>query len=166
MMQERKMFRDATTGRWLTQSLFLEIGYKPQALYTLKDDDHEYKGKVYPSIKKLYMECNDPTEYTVATKHFGGLQHWLRIADNKMIAEHINAWRYELELKMRCEGIRNAAIAAEKGNWQAAKWFASRGWESKGAGRPSKDAIKRQQDFESKAAAIVKKDHLRLIGED
>ena len=53
-------------GKPLTQSLFLEIGYTDFSVYTLKDQDYEYNDKVYPSLKRLYLEMEDPTEYEFA----------------------------------------------------------------------------------------------------
>ena len=52
-----KPTRDQLTSKCkpLTQSLFLELGYTKFALYTLKDDDHVYKGKTYLSIKDLQL---------------------------------------------------------------------------------------------------------------
>ena len=57
----------STNGIPLTQSLFLEIGYTDYAVFTLKDDDYEYKGRVYPSLKRLYLEMEDVGEYEFAT---------------------------------------------------------------------------------------------------
>lgn len=45
----KKLLTDGS-GKPLTQGLFLEIGYGDSALYTLKDNDHEYNDKVLPSI--------------------------------------------------------------------------------------------------------------------
>ncbi|MFM0827351.1 hypothetical protein, partial [Klebsiella oxytoca] len=63
MKIDKKLLKD-TMGRPLTQGLFLEIGYNTEyAVYTLEDEDKEYKGKTYPALKKLYLACEDPTEY-------------------------------------------------------------------------------------------------------
>ena len=36
-------------GRFLTQSLFLELEYNTNfAVFTLKENDYNYKGKIYP----------------------------------------------------------------------------------------------------------------------
>ena len=43
----------ATNGVPLTQGLFLEIQYGEFAVFTLKDEDYEYNGKIYPSLKNL-----------------------------------------------------------------------------------------------------------------
>lgn len=129
-----------TMGKPLTQSLFLEIGYSEFSVYTLKDQDYTYKGKVYPSLKQLYLKEEDPTEYAFATKHLLGWQHWKRLCENKAIAKHVEEWREELELKLRSQAVRDMQnlCASENGNYSAAKFLADRGWEKRGAGRPSK----------------------------
>jgi hypothetical protein len=152
-----------TMGRPLTQSLFLEVGYSEYAVYTLKEFDYEYKGKVYPSLKKLYLKEEDPTEYVFAEKHLLGWQHWKRLCENKVIRKHVDEWREELELKIRSQAIRDmmGLCASENGNFSAAKFLADRGWEKRGAGRPSKAEKERQdriQDrIEEEFAADVKR---------
>ena len=152
-----------TMGRPLTQSLFLEIGYSEYAVYTLKEFDYEYKDKLYPSLKKLYLKEEDPTEYVFAEKHLLGWQHWKRLCENKVIRKHVDEWREELDLKIRSQAIRDmmGLCASENGNFSAGKFLADRGWEKRGAGRPSKGEKERQdriQDrIEAEFAADVKR---------
>lgn len=128
----------SSDGRPLTQSLFLEIGYTEYAVYTLKDDDYEYNGKVYPSLKKRYLELEDTTEYDFATTYLLGWKHWQRIVENKALAPHVAEWREELELKLRSRAVKQMVALAEEGSYQASKWLADRGWDTRAAGRPSK----------------------------
>lgn len=151
-----------STGRPITQSLFLELQYSPLAIYTLKDQDYEYKGKVYPSIKKLYLEAEDPTEYVFANKYLLGVSHWLRICDNKMFTPHVEQWRFELEMKLRAEGVRQMIIAAKKGSQSSAKWLVDRGWSSRGAGRPSKDELERERKIQENIRSEFEDDIRRL----
>lgn len=132
-------------GKPLTQGLFLEIGYTKYSVFTLKDEDYEYKGEVYPSLKRIYLEMADAGEYEFATTHLLGWSHWQRLCANKQIAKHIEEWRYELELKLRSEAIKQIRIKAstEKGI-NAAKWLAERGWDKRGAGRPSKEDVEQE----------------------
>lgn len=125
-------------NRPYTQALFLELGYQDEALYTLKEVDHVYEGKKYPSIKKLYLEMTDPTEYKFATTYFLGWSHWLRLGENKAIRKHIDEWRDELEIKLRAEAVAQVMEQAKLGSFPASKWLADRGWANRGAGRPSK----------------------------
>lgn len=150
-------------GKPMTQSLFLEIGYSDKAVYTLKEFDHEYNGKVYPSIKRLYLECGDPTEYEFANKYFLSWSHWQRISKNKNIAVYVREWRDELEVMLRCKGIRAAMDVAQSGGFQAAKWLADRGWEKRGAGRPSKADIEHERAFQARVDEEYKADIIRLV---
>lgn len=59
----------------LTQGLFLEIGYTKYSVYTLKDEDYEYKGQMFPSLKRIYLEMADAGEYEFATTHLLGWSH-------------------------------------------------------------------------------------------
>ena len=153
-----------TMGRPLTQSLFLEIGYSDYAVYTLKEYDHQYNGKTYPSLKKLYLQEEDPTEYVFAEKHLLGWQHWKRLCENKLIAKHIDEWREELELKIRSQAVRDmqSLCASENGNYSAAKFLADRGWEKRAAGRPSKAEKERHLRVEEKIQEEFSADIKRL----
>lgn len=151
-----------TMGRPITQSLFLEIGYSESAVYTLKEHDFEYNGKVLQSIKKLYLEIADPTEYEFATACFLGWSHWQRLCDNKAIKKHIDEWRYELEVKLRSGGVKAAIAAANGGNFQASKWVADRGWDSRGAGRPSKADVEKETKIQAAISEEYSADILRL----
>jgi hypothetical protein len=151
-------------GKWLTQSLFLEMGYKPQAVFTLNDEDKTYKGKVYPSLKRLYLETNDPTEYKLATEHLGGWSHWKRLRGNSAIAEHIEVWKDELNVKLTAKGVQLAIeIATDGGTFQAAKWLADTGWEKRIAGRPSKDEVEGELKKQAQESDDFASDLLRIV---
>ena len=155
-----------STGRPLTQSLFLEIAYSDYAVFTLKEQDYEYKGKVYPSLKALYLKEEDPTEYSFATKYLLGWQHWKRLCENKAIAKHIEEWREELELKIRSQAVRDMVnmCASENGNYSAAKFLADRGWDKRAAGRPSKKDKEAHLRMEERLADEFEADLKRLNG--
>lgn len=164
MQVDKKRLKDAQ-GRPMTQSLFLEIGYQTdKAIYTLKDEDHEYKGNTYYSLKNLYLEMEDPTEYEFANQYLLGWQHWKRLRANKMLAKHFDEWKEELELRLRAQGIR-AAIdqASEDRGFQAAKWLADKGWEKNSVGRPSKHDTLREKRMEAKLEEEFKGDVVRLL---
>lgn len=134
-------------GRPLTQSLFLEVGYNTTyAVYTLKDDHFEYEGKLYPSLKRLYLELEDVVEYDFATKYLLGWNHWKRIQENKLFKDHVESWRDELELKLRSQAVRDILdMTADEKSFQAAKWIADKGWQKLERGRPrTADKIKEE----------------------
>jgi hypothetical protein len=148
-MNKQEIMLDSM-GKFRTQSLFLELGYGEDAVYTLKDQDHEHNGTVYPSLKRIYLELEDPTEYEFATLHLLGWRHWQRMCENKVIRKHIDEWREELEIKLRSQAIKDAIQQAKQGHFQAAKWVADRGWATRGAGRPSKAEIEREKTIQTR----------------
>lgn len=150
-------------GRYRTLSLFLEIAYDADAIYTLKGYDHEYNGKTYISLKRLFLEMSDPTEYEFANTYLADWEHWQKICNNKVLAQEIAKWRYELELKLRSEGIQWVIKSArKKQNWLAAKFLAERGWEVRAAGRPSKEEVDRNTAIESAIHKEFQDDIARL----
>jgi hypothetical protein len=135
---DKSKFKDKM-GRGLTQALFLEYNYDENlAVYTLDDQDKIYNGRVYPSLKRLYLACDDPIEYDFATTHLLGWNHWKKLLGNQFCLRHITEWREELELKLASESFKQILDQSEE-NYQASKWLAEKGWKKKGAGRPVKD---------------------------
>lgn len=125
-------------GGYITHGLFYETEYSTtHALYSLTNTDKEIDGVVYPSLKKLYLEMEDVTEYEFATTYLVDWPHWQRCCNNSSIKKHIDQWRQELELKLRARALREMVAMADKGNFNAAKFIAGKEWESK-RGRPSK----------------------------
>lgn len=150
-------------GRYKTLSLFLEIAYDKDAIYTLKGYDHTHEGKTYISLKRLYLECSDPLEYEFATKYLADWDHWQKICNNKVLAQHIEKWRFELELKLRAEGVQRVIKSARgKGNWLAAKFLAEKGWETRIAGRPSKEEVERETKIQTAIQSEFEEDIVRL----
>lgn len=135
---DKAKFKDER-GAYITQSLFLEFNYDTEkAVYTWTDADKEYKGKVYPSLRRLYLEMRDPTEYLFAEKYLWGWNHWQRITANKALAEHVNEWREELEIKLRAEAVRAMVGKALVGDgFSPTRWVADGEWRSKKPGRPT-----------------------------
>lgn len=151
-------FKCPKTGVFLTQALFYELQHdNERALYTLKEHDHTLEGgRVVPSIKRLYLDCQDPTEYAFARQYFFSWQHWKRCLGNSRIREHVEEWREELEVFMMSQGVKGVIDEVSvKGNYQAAKWLAEKGWVDKKVGRPTKE----KQDRELKLATMARAEH-------
>lgn len=151
-------------GRPLTQSLFLEMGYTEFAVYTLKEFDYTYKGRVYPSLKALYLKEEDPTEYLFATKHLLGWNHWKRLQGNKELNKHIVEWKEELELKIQAMAVREmqSLCGSESGNFSAAKFLADKGWNKHSAGRPKKNELERDAAIAERVASEFDDDFKRM----
>lgn len=139
-MIDKAKFIDSR-GRPLTQGLFLELGYKTEfAVYTLKEYDYEYQGVLYPSLKQIYLREEDPIEYQFASKHLYNWDQWNRICENSQLKDHIESWRFELELKLSSQAVRDIIdMTEDEKSFQARKYVAERSWNKRGVGRPKKD---------------------------
>lgn len=162
-------------GRWRTQSLFRETSYgsfkdTQYVLYTLKDYDIEIKGRKIPSLKALYLSLSDPTEYKVATLLFGGLAHWETLCNLKWFKDHVETYRYELEIKLRSEAfekLRTKALSDDKDSLSAAKFISDGSYKSRGRGRPSKSELaqetKKQSEIQSRLQGDAERIGLGII---
>jgi hypothetical protein len=160
---DKKLMKDSM-GKAYTQSLFLEIGYVTDtAMYTLKDEDHTHKGVTYPSLKQLYLAHEDLTEYDFANTYLIGWSHWKRLKRNKQLAPYFNDWAEELELKIRSQAVRDIIdMTTHDSSFQAARWLSDRGWEKRGAGRPSKQDIERENAMQDRMEDEFKGDIVRM----
>lgn len=149
-------FRDKM-GRWHTQALFVEChqyvkGMKP--MYTL----NEYKG--YPSIKKAFLDYEDPTGYKVATEWLGGYDHWKKLCSLKWFREHLEQWEEELEVKMKCKAISKMNELAAGDNAvakDASKFLVNKEWEGK-RGRPTKAEIEKNTKVNTRVSNVLESD--------
>lgn len=150
----------------LLRGLFVETSSNPDSvIYTLKD--HDYKG--YPSLKKLYLDTNDITEYTFATTYLESWTHWKLLSETTWFAPMAEVWREELELKNRAEALA-AIISKSKTNdkeaFQAAKYVADKGWDKSAPkstkGRPSKADIARAAHEIAEDHSQIEQDYERL----
>ncbi len=155
-------FKDAM-NRYKTQSLFREFYIADiEPVYCLSEEDP--KGKL-PSLKKLYMEIADPTEYEFAMQAFGSWKHWLKIKSAKVIQPWIEDWPMELEVKIRSEGIRKVIQESSSGKstFNAAKYLANGEWnKASKRGRPSKEEIERERKIAAKLDAEFSEDAQRI----
>lgn len=158
--------------RWVTFKIFIDVPGREKdpayAQYTYGDEHKYVNGKFYPSLKKLYLEEKDPTEYEFYTKWLGGKKHWEEICSNFSLNTMVKEWREELEAKMRSEAVRSVSKLADKGNFSAARFIATRGWEtapiSHTGGRPTKREREREDRINSVIVQEGEKDDIfRLL---
>lgn len=153
-------------GKFRTNSLFLEPNYGiATAVFTLKEEDHELSGKTFLSLKKIYLEIGDPTEYTFAREVFGSWDHWQRIRNNQVLAPYITAWAEELEIKLRAEAIMSILTLTreiETKNMPAMRWAAESGWKEAKRGRVSKKEKEQEVRKESGIIRSIREDLERM----
>ena len=101
-------------------------------------------------MSRLYLECNDPTEYTFAVTYLESWDHWQQLCACNWFKVYLTRWREELEVAMKSRALANIMREAKdkmsKNSFAANKFIVEKGWEpkdgqSKGRGRPSKDEI-------------------------
>ena len=81
-------------------------------MYTLKDFDHNG----YPSLYRLYMEIEDPTEFLFARKYLRGWEHWQMLCECTWFQPIVTRWRLELELSIKAKALsRLKQMADEEG---------------------------------------------------
>lgn len=130
----------------LLKGLFYEMtnADKTGVKYTLKDEDH----LGYPSLSRLYIEMEDPTEYNFAVAYLESWDHWQMLCAAAWFKPFISKWRIELEVRLKSKAI--SAIKSEanggRNSFAANKWLVEKGWEPKEGqgrtrGRPTKDQI-------------------------
>lgn len=136
-----------STGGYLLNAMFYEttLADKSQVSYTLKREDHEG----FPSLYRLYMEADDPTEYNFATAHLDGWDHWERLCECTWFQPYVTKWRRELEIRTRAYALlevrAKAKDADSKESFQANKFLLAGGWkppaEKRRVGAPSKEDV-------------------------
>lgn len=180
MKHLEKNFRDPYSFRWITKGLFYEHNYgedrttstgKDFTCFTLKDVDHTAHGKQFVSLKRLYLETEDPTEYEFATKHLGGWDHWKALCACSWFEEYIEAWRAELQLKLQSRALKNLMFEAEnngKNAYDANKFLIAKGYLPKETklpgkrGRPSKEEVKAEAQKQVELIKRLEEDKKRL----
>lgn len=168
-MYEGNRFKN-DVGAYLLGGMFYEqtLSDKRQVLYTLKDRDHVG----YPSLYRLYMEADDPTEYNFAIAHLDGWHHWERLLDCTWFEPFIARWRRELEVRFRARSLLNIREVANnpdaKEQYQANKFLVGQGWKEGGpkrrAGQPSKAEIKTEANRLAQISQNLDDDFERISG--
>lgn len=159
-----------SNGVYLLREMFWEYAQdKSNAIYTLKDADFESEGTVYPSLYRLYMASNDPTEYLFAMAHLDGWAHWSALSQASFLTPYLHRWREELELRFRANALATIhQMADSKGReaFQAAKFIVDGGYTGKkrsGAGRPSKAQIEATAQEIVAERKRTEEDYLRVV---
>jgi len=120
-----------------TKSLFVDV-YLPSELidklnkpyFTLREEDYGN----FVSLYKIYMECDDPTEYNFALEVFGSFDYWNTICQAVFFQKHIKVWRSDLSARIRSKAAKLVKeIATDKNTppsvaLAAAKTLMSSNW--------------------------------------
>lgn len=158
-------FKSSNGNVYLKGLFFEETGAdKSTVVYSLKDQDHEG----YPSLYRLYMEANDPTEWTFSQKYLDGWDHWERLCQCTWFTPYVTRWRKELQLRLASAAL--ARIISEsktnsKESFTANRYLLERGWVPKdknSGGRPTKDAVRQEAHRIASESIQIHDDFKRL----
>jgi len=154
-----------SVGRYRTKSLFVEMILKEQLDHGIKPM-YTLKGRPgYKDMHDIYLECDDPTEYTFAIRCFGTWKHFQYIASHcAWFEKYLVEWREEQEIRMRSSALRTiveVASTADPKNVTAAKYIADKGYDKK-RGRPSKVEVQREKRIQAGIHEDVSSDAKRL----
>jgi hypothetical protein len=143
----------------------MAYGDKSFVVYTLKDEDTEY-----PSLYKLYLAMEDPTEIVFAKTYLDGWEHWQMLCETIWFKPYVKRWRIELDLLLRAKALANILSISRdpdsKYFYESNKFLLSNNWKpdtSNKVGRPSKEAIKQEAEALFNSSKETQNDYLRLI---
>jgi len=126
-MIDRTQFLDGS-GKRVILGLFKEfarVDVKFKPVYTLQH------------CKDVFLECRDPSEYSVAMALLGDWEHWLEVRNHTLIKPHVDKWQAELAVKLQSEAIAQMKQHARlPGGTAAAKWLAEKGYVDGGVKKP------------------------------
>lgn len=166
-MVDKSRFKNSN-GTFYTQGLFYETcGVdKSSAVYTLKDRDHEG----LPSLKLLYLQAKDITEYKFAQEHLGGLEHWEKLLSCGWFEDYLYIWRKELLLQLKSEALARIQNIAREGGKESfvANRFLLQEFDKQSKqpkrGRPSNSEIKKAAHEIATETKQLDDDYNRLKG--
>lgn len=157
-----------SNGVYFGRELFYETAANTEklyVLYTLKAEDYKPEGysDPLPSLRRLYLEEDDPTEFFIADKYFDGQPHWKRLCSQEWFLSVLSPLRDELSVKHQAQYLRSLRDDALKGDKVTARYLLDRVEKSDSkAGRPTKAKIKQEAEKLVKESGDVKDDFLRL----
>lgn len=113
-------------GRFRTRSLFKEMwkanpNQDMPPLFSLKAED-DTDGLI--SLKRVYLDTGDPTEYRFAVGLFRDPKHWKHLCSLDWFRPYRDKWRLELKAKLRSQAVDNL-IRMSEDNLQAIKTLAT-----------------------------------------
>jgi hypothetical protein len=94
-----------TRGRYLTSAIFHETRHSLSpytAVYTLAEESRYG----LPSARQIYLDANDPTEYTAAVSLLGSWEHWQHLCGTSWFAPIVEQWREELKTRLLSEATK------------------------------------------------------------
>lgn len=140
-------------------------------VYTIGREDWVEENVTYPSLYKLYMACEDLTEWEFADKNLSGWEHWELLQNNQKFQKVLDGWRKDLEQKLKSRAFREIQLVASEGgknSFEANKLLLTGKWKEAverqvpTRGRPSKKEVDSKLQEEYEATKSIREDLKRL----
>jgi hypothetical protein len=134
---DKQTLKGADRGSIRTKSLMADIIYEDSKYEPVYYMRHEKSDDKYISLKEVYMQIADPTEYQFATLCFYNYQQWGTICLTPWAVNVVAQWREELQIKLRSEAVKEIFTMTidpevkETSRLQALKWLADHGFVNK-----------------------------------
>jgi hypothetical protein len=157
-------------NRWWTKSLFWDLvrdtcysertsEFEP--IFTLYHDNPKYI-----NARKTFVAMGDPTGYKWAMQYLADYDHWRALLKHSWFREAYESWCEELNAKLASEGIEAVRRVAKSENdsqaLAAGKWLATKEWDKKPRGRPSKADVVAATKEEVKKRTVEDDDMARI----
>ena len=115
-----------TMGRFRTQSLFVETWRRSPhndlpPIFSLKAEEDQ-DGII--SLKRVYLDTGDPTEYRFASGLFKDTKHWAHLCSLGWFKPFVERWRFELRARLRSQAV-DSLIRLADDNLNAIKTLAT-----------------------------------------
>jgi hypothetical protein len=138
------------SGYFLSEACFLERrrpGPEGLPVYTLEQDDREFKGKQLYSLHKRFVKAGDPTGYEIGKAFFGSWKNAQKVYAAYWFQPYLEEMVSETVTRLRTLGLEALKAQTKDGNLKAAESLMSYnpdGTQPKKAprGRPSKHEVK------------------------
>lgn len=154
LLSESKPFQDKyRKGILFYEQHALNNDIDIETIYSLDDKEG------YISLKDLYLEIADPTEYRFANTCFFNYEHFCKLMEHAYFKKFINRCRDELELKLRSDAVNNIKEEALTGKGAtmitAAKYVIERGWIGN---KKDREVLKRRISQDKEINETISKD--------
>jgi len=149
------------------KGLFIEwakISENPIAVYTIKRQDYEVDGILYPSLYRLYMETEDVTEARFVEGYLYDWDQWNSIASSSYYRDEIARWRTELKAKVLgrlVDELIKDATSGSKSSKSSAKFLVEK-LSKQDKGRPTTAAVATTEEKTSTIVGEIARDVKRL----
>lgn len=118
------LFMEFSKGKLYQEPIFTIDNYFDVCYSATENTQEQY----HWSLRRLYLEAEDPHEYDFALSVFGCWDHWQKLTRSSFFTPYVEAWREELSIKLASKGVKSLLDKASGGDVVASKFLASKEW--------------------------------------